>query len=520
MHDRRSEPLAPTAPTPLPTLLAVGRTDDPLEAAADSLAGTVPGGTRPAHVRRSAGRARSTEAAPRSVHTALNAPGHPLAPDARASFEPRLGHDLGAVRVYWGAAADRSAEDLGAAAYTVGSRVALGRGHHPASPPGQELLAHELAHVVQQAHGLDLRVQRREFGNGVRFDSLDGDPPRARFLGPYTDRAIAMELYGDPAAPVAHDLDDSMVVLVDTTRLLPAWASFFDEAPPRNSWPFPGFSAADTRAYVDERATALAINLAAGQAVITLDDGTVVRTPLRDLDPQDLDLLPLIPPQASREDAEAEVANLADAVRSRGLTVVAFYRDTQVVWPTLLNPQTAPRIFSVYQPALDAAREDAAATARAFTDLAFWYIGARFLPGVGTGTARTGRLVIEGGRRLSAEESIIVGRLIKEGRNVRVLAESTRHGVRTADFMVDGIRTELKTISSLTSRDLSGALGRRILEGAGQAPHIIADVRGQTGMTRELAQRAIRRAFGADTLGRIQQIRVIGRDFDLVVPRI
>ncbi|GEL97420.1 hypothetical protein CTE05_09670 [Cellulomonas terrae] len=514
MHDPRSE--RPVPPTPLPTLLSVGRTDDPLEAAADSLSGTT-------YARRPAGRARPPEgSAPPSVHAALSGPGHPLDPAARARLEPRLGHGLGAVRVYWGAAADRSAEDLRAEAYTVGSRVALGRGHHPASPQGQELLAHELAHVVQQTHGLDLRVQRREFGEGVRFDSLDGDPPRARFLGPYTDRAIATELYGDPDAPVSHSPDESMVVLIDTGRLLPAWASFFDTAPQRNTWPFPGFSTADVRAYVDERAAALAINLVAGQAVITLDDGTILRTLLRDLDPSDLDVLPLIPPRATRQDADAEVAARADAFRPGGLTVVAFYRDAHVVWPTLLNPQTAPRIFSVYQPALDAARDDAAATASAFTDLAFWYIGARFLPGVGAGgsAARTGRLVIEGGRTLSAQESVIVGRLIREGRNVRVLAESTRHGVRTADFIVDGVRTELKTITSLTSRDLSGALGRRILEGAGQAPHIIADVRGQAGITRELAERAVRRAFGADTLGRIQQIRVIGRDFDLVVPRL
>ncbi|MCL4859212.1 MAG: hypothetical protein KJZ93_07385 [Caldilineaceae bacterium] len=99
------------------------------------------------------------------------------------------------------------------------------------------------------------------------------------------------------------------------------------------------------------------------------------------------------------------------------------------------------------------------------------------------------------------------------------MEESTQQGVRTADFLVDGVRTELKTISNLTSPDLSGALGRRILEGAGQAPHIIADVRQQAGLTRALAERAVRRAFGADSARRIQQIRVIGHEFDLTVPR-
>lgn len=123
------------------------------------------------------------------------------------------------------------------------------------------------------------------------------------------------------------------------------------------------------------------------------------------------------------------------------------------------------------------------------------------------------------GRTLTPAEWNIVDQLTREGRTVRVLEESTQQGVRTADFLVDGVRTELKTISNLTSPDLSGALGRRILEGAGQAPHIIADVRQQAGLTRALAERAVRRAFGADSARRIQQIRVIGHEFDLTVPR-
>ena len=130
------------------------------------------------------------------------------------------------------------------------------------------------------------------------------------------------------------------------------------------------------------------------------------------------------------------------------------------------------------------------------------------------------RLVLESGRRLSAEETAFISTLLREGRIVRTLAESSSERVRTADFVVDGVRTELKSISSITSPDPSGALARRILEGAGQAPHIIADVRLQSGMTRQLADRAIRRAFGADTSRRILQIRVIGNGFDETVPRI
>lgn len=121
------------------------------------------------------------------------------------------------------------------------------------------------------------------------------------------------------------------------------------------------------------------------------------------------------------------------------------------------------------------------------------------------------------GRTLSAEETAIANQLVAEGHTVEALAESS---VRTADSLVDGVRTELKSISNITSPDPSGALGRRILDGAGQAPNIIADVRQQAGMTEELARRAARRAYGADQGGRMQNIRLIGQGFDVTIPRL
>ena len=139
-------------------------------------------------------------------------------------------------------------------------------------------------------------------------------------------------------------------------------------------------------------------------------------------------------------------------------------------------------------------------------------------PGSGSGPrGGGGRLIVPAGRTLSAEETAVANQLVAEGHTVEAVAESA---VRTPDFLVDGVRTELKSISNITSPDPSGALGRRILDGAGQAPHIIADVRQQAGMTEELAQRAVRRAYGADTAGRIQSIRLIGQGFDVTVPRL
>ncbi len=84
-------------------------------------------------------------------------PGQPLDPVTRAFFEPRFGYDFGRVRVHTDDTADESARSVGALAYTLGPHVVFARGRHaPSTSSGRKLLAHELAHVTQQAEG---RVQ-------------------------------------------------------------------------------------------------------------------------------------------------------------------------------------------------------------------------------------------------------------------------------------------------------------------------------------------------------------------------
>jgi hypothetical protein len=66
-------------------------------------------------------------------------------------MEPRFGHDFGKVRVHADAQAAKSAEEVNALAYTAGSHVVFGAGgYRPEGDGGKRLLAHELAHVVQQ----------------------------------------------------------------------------------------------------------------------------------------------------------------------------------------------------------------------------------------------------------------------------------------------------------------------------------------------------------------------------------
>lgn len=89
--------------------------------------------------------------APAAVHEVLRSPGQPLDAASRAYFEPRFGHDFSQVRVHSGAAVERSARDVNARAYTVKHDIVFGpREYAPATSAGKRLLAHELAHVVQQ----------------------------------------------------------------------------------------------------------------------------------------------------------------------------------------------------------------------------------------------------------------------------------------------------------------------------------------------------------------------------------
>jgi hypothetical protein len=82
---------------------------------------------------------------PPTVHEVLHSPGQPLDPVTRAFMEPRFGHDFTGVRVHMDEMAARSAAAMHAAAYTSGQHVVFGKGRY-----GRALLAHELAHVVQQ----------------------------------------------------------------------------------------------------------------------------------------------------------------------------------------------------------------------------------------------------------------------------------------------------------------------------------------------------------------------------------
>lgn len=101
--------------------------------------------------RRGASPAPAPRVAPASVQDVLRSPGRPLDAGTRGYMEPRFGHSFADVRVHTDTRADESARAMSAVAYTVGRDMVFGAGaYQPGTASGRRLLAHELAHVVQQ----------------------------------------------------------------------------------------------------------------------------------------------------------------------------------------------------------------------------------------------------------------------------------------------------------------------------------------------------------------------------------
>jgi hypothetical protein len=91
------------------------------------------------------------DSTPVSVNKALSSNGVPLEPALRQDMEQRFGQDFSGVRVHTDAKAAESAKAVNALAYTVGRDVVFRSGQYqPGTGTGRQLLAHELAHVVQQ----------------------------------------------------------------------------------------------------------------------------------------------------------------------------------------------------------------------------------------------------------------------------------------------------------------------------------------------------------------------------------
>jgi hypothetical protein len=188
-------------PGAIQTKLEIGALDDPLEREADRVADKVMRmdgrslslAAAPLQISRKcascakedeekkslwmkpAGAATPMGEAPPIVADALGESGQPLDAASRAFFEPRFARDFGAVRLHAGAKAAQSARAIGARAYTVGRDIVLAADAPASALAGRRLLAHELAHVVQQSAGeRSLRRQDDDSGGASKLAAGGG----------------------------------------------------------------------------------------------------------------------------------------------------------------------------------------------------------------------------------------------------------------------------------------------------------------------------------------------------------
>jgi hypothetical protein len=114
--------------------------------------------TRIPMVQRQIDRTGSATLSARGIQTKLEtgwqAGGHALSQSLRDFFEPRFGHDFRQVRVHTDARASEAATAINARAFTMANHILFrSEEYAPDTPMGRRLLAHELAHVVQQRGG-------------------------------------------------------------------------------------------------------------------------------------------------------------------------------------------------------------------------------------------------------------------------------------------------------------------------------------------------------------------------------
>jgi len=176
--------------------LSLTTINDPLEAEADRIAEQVvhrsgSEGTGDAGRQSAAGREHKGSDFPSSERLS----GRPLEPSLRAYFEPRFGFDFSRVRIFSDEEAAKSAQSIGALAYTAGPNIAFGRGlYRPDTSGGRRLLAHELTHVTQQGsaeatHGGSVKVATG------RTPAIQRDTPPAT---PQQDDPFSIEASYDP----------------------------------------------------------------------------------------------------------------------------------------------------------------------------------------------------------------------------------------------------------------------------------------------------------------------------------
>lgn len=99
--------------------------------------------------------------------------GEPLPPLVQREMESKMGGDFNSVRIHNDSDASDMNSELQAKAFTYGNNIYFKSGeYNPQSSVGKKLLAHELAHTIQQSKGVERKIQAFRVTRAARVPSL------------------------------------------------------------------------------------------------------------------------------------------------------------------------------------------------------------------------------------------------------------------------------------------------------------------------------------------------------------
>ena len=148
-----------------------------------------------------------------------------VAASTSSEFENRgEGRDFSRVRIHTGGVAAESARAIGARAYTVGGDIVFGAGQYaPHTDSGRQLLAHELAHTIQQGQGTPASIQRKDLGPERHGDTLPFVESKEladciRIMGEENAESCREQVLGEkkpPSCPATHTIPDDVYAGID-----------------------------------------------------------------------------------------------------------------------------------------------------------------------------------------------------------------------------------------------------------------------------------------------------------------
>jgi outer membrane protein OmpA-like peptidoglycan-associated protein len=156
------------------------------------------------------------------VRTHVDPQGEPLDRDTRDYFEPLFGHDFSRVRVHADSTSAVWAQAANAAAYTVSNHIVFGVGRYsPHTHSGQRLLAHELAHIVQQQNASGTKSYESKYeveATEASRKALNGQPAVIRLAAaPGVQRQRLPEL--NPDVDLASSASPTMAAMIGSVTL-------------------------------------------------------------------------------------------------------------------------------------------------------------------------------------------------------------------------------------------------------------------------------------------------------------